>query len=632
MPSCSLLAGGGGAVGGAAGRRRRAARAGRRAGLRAPVDRHAAATATQRARRARQALPELRAAARRVAAAPARRPGLRQSTLRQAGRQGGRARAARRRQTRRRAGSLVLVDTGKEHAAAPSTAAAALVCAGLRRALPGDRPAASRCSAARDAAQAGAKARSLADDPVYDARRSTALPADRVADGWASRDGVRRLLAPQGGLLGAAGVLLDQPALTGAGVGAHRPRRRARGSSCAASSTRKVRRTRHVQALRADAAGAGARGRDRLPRRQRPAHRRCSRVLAAAGPRPPASARCCSARGQAARPAVRRPADRDVLALFARRGRRSSLTTAVPAPVLTVIGARQGRDTRARRSPSSRRRSRGCSAQERRRFQAANVDAAIPLGVLKAGPISLAYAVFDGRLVVSTATCRDRRGGARGRPPPTRRTPFKAVTGNTPETGHLATLPRLHPAPAPGRADRPERLARLSGGPRRPPEGPRGRGLRRRAPATNRPRSSPSRSHEPVRRQRVPLHLRVRHRRPPRQGRRPDLRRRPRRRPEATTPTAASPARRSSTPASSSSPARSRPTRTSTSRRSPARRSARSATPTPTSASPPTPAPSSTRSTSSRPTSPRASTRPTRRAPTPPTTTSSTSPARATRA
>ena len=74
--------------------------------------------------------------------------------------------------------------------------------------------------------------------------------------------------------------------------------------------------------------------------------------------------------------------------------------------------------------------------------------------------------------------------------------------------------------------------------------------------------------------QRVPVHLRVGHRGPPRQDRRPDLRRRPRRGARATTPTAASPARPWSTPASWSSPARSRPRPTSTSRRSPARRSA----------------------------------------------------------
>ena len=108
-------------------------------------------------------------------------------------------------------------------------------------------------------------------------------------------------------------------------------------------------------------------------------------------------------------------------------------------------------------------------------------------------------------------------------------------------------------------------------------------------------------------RQRVPVHVRVRHRGPPGQGRRPDLRRRPRRRP----------ARRPLRPRGVRDARQHRPRRrlgrdldrrpTSTSRTSRARRSARSATPTPTSASPPTPARSSTRSTSSRPTSPRAS-------------------------
>ena len=135
---------------------------------------------------------------------------------------------------------------------------------------------------------------------------------------------------------------------------------------------------------------------------------------------------------------------------------------------------------------------------------------------------------------------------------------------------------------------------------------------RTRATRPTRPRSCSSRSHDPVRRQRVPVHVRVRHRGPPGQDRRPDLRRRPRRRP----------ARRPDGPRRLRDAGQHRPRRrlrrdldrrpTSTSSRSPARRSARSATPTPTSASPPTPARSSTRSTSSRPTSPRASTPPTR--------------------
>jgi hypothetical protein len=42
------------------------------------------------------------------------------------------------------------------------------------------------------------------------------LPADRVADGWLSADGVRRLLAPQGGLLGVVGTFVDQATLKGA--------------------------------------------------------------------------------------------------------------------------------------------------------------------------------------------------------------------------------------------------------------------------------------------------------------------------------------------------------------------------------------------------------------------------------
>ena len=141
-----------------------------------------------------------------------------------------------------------------------------------------------------------------------------------------------------------------------------------------------------------------------------------------------------------------------------------------------------------------------------------------------------------------------------------------------------------------------------------------------------------SESDERDARQRVPVHLRVRDGGPPGQDRRPDLRRRAGR----------GDARRPDRPRGLRDAGQHRP-RGRVGRdldrdlrrhpgRSRARRSGASATRTPTSASAPTPARSSTRSTSSRPTSPRASTRPTRRARTPPTTTSSTSPAPATRA
>ncbi|MBJ7520728.1 MAG: DUF3352 domain-containing protein [Solirubrobacteraceae bacterium] len=53
---------------------------------------------------------------------------------------------------------------------------------------------------------------SLADDPTY-RRAMEGMPADRAADAWATADGIRRLLAPQGGALGIAGALLDAPGL-----------------------------------------------------------------------------------------------------------------------------------------------------------------------------------------------------------------------------------------------------------------------------------------------------------------------------------------------------------------------------------------------------------------------------------
>lgn len=52
----------------------------------------------------------------------------------------------------------------------------------------------------------------LADDPTY-RRAMEGMPEDRAADAWATADGIRRLLAPQGGVLGIAGALLDAPGL-----------------------------------------------------------------------------------------------------------------------------------------------------------------------------------------------------------------------------------------------------------------------------------------------------------------------------------------------------------------------------------------------------------------------------------
>src|SRR5207253_9189955 len=61
------------------------------------------------------------------------------------------------------------------------------------------------------------RGRTLSADPTY-RRAMRGLPVGRAAEAFLTPGGVRRLLAPQGGALGIAGTLLDQPALAGAGV------------------------------------------------------------------------------------------------------------------------------------------------------------------------------------------------------------------------------------------------------------------------------------------------------------------------------------------------------------------------------------------------------------------------------
>jgi hypothetical protein len=57
----------------------------------------------------------------------------------------------------------------------------------------------------------------LAADPTY-RRAMRGLPTGRAAEAYLTPGGVRRLLQPQAGAVGVVGVLLDQPALAGAGV------------------------------------------------------------------------------------------------------------------------------------------------------------------------------------------------------------------------------------------------------------------------------------------------------------------------------------------------------------------------------------------------------------------------------
>ena len=118
-----------------------------------------------------------------------------------------------------RANSLVLVDTGKDHPNPKQTACGSLTSTYVGKFLAIGQPE-SLLLAGKLAHGKGGQ--SLADAPGPKAEFAK-LPDDRVADGWLSADGIRRLLAPQGGLLGAAGVLFDQATLKGAafGVTAH---------------------------------------------------------------------------------------------------------------------------------------------------------------------------------------------------------------------------------------------------------------------------------------------------------------------------------------------------------------------------------------------------------------------------
>ena len=112
------------------------------------------------------------------------------------------------------ANSLVLIDTGRDHAKPEQRGCGALSVAYVGRFLAIGQPESLAAAAKLHKGQGRSLATAPGPNKVF-----AQLPADRVADGWVSRDGVQRLLAPQGGLLGALGVLLDQPTLTGSGFG-----------------------------------------------------------------------------------------------------------------------------------------------------------------------------------------------------------------------------------------------------------------------------------------------------------------------------------------------------------------------------------------------------------------------------
>jgi hypothetical protein len=114
-----------------------------------------------------------------------------------------------------RANSLVLVDTGKQHPGARQRGCGTLSSTYVGSFLAIGQPESLQLAAKLEKA-GGRGSLAQAAGPKAELAK---LPADRVADGWLSADGIRRLLAPQGGLLGAAGTLFDQATLKGAAFG-----------------------------------------------------------------------------------------------------------------------------------------------------------------------------------------------------------------------------------------------------------------------------------------------------------------------------------------------------------------------------------------------------------------------------
>jgi hypothetical protein len=292
------------------------------------------------------------------------------------------------------AGSLVLVDTGEEHKRAETKACGLVSQTYIGRFLAIGQQ--ESLTAARALAQAGDKARSLARNPDFE-KAMSGLPDDRVADAWASADGVRRLLAPQGGVLGAAGVLLDQPGLKGTGLAlvAHSKSARIVVRSELDPNVKRPQTFKAFEPTLQKQAPKGVLGYLGVSGLSTAV----SRVLAAADPQ---TAGLGSLLRRAGRQLDRQSGGRltrEVLAVL--EGEVGiTLTPAIPAPVLTVVAhARKdtGRTLAQLETPIAR------LLGKNARFQAANV-AGHPARTLKAGPISVAYALLGDRLVISTAT------------------------------------------------------------------------------------------------------------------------------------------------------------------------------------------------------------------------------------
>jgi len=251
--------------------------------------------------------------------------------------------------------------------------------------------------------------RALARSDAY--RQATAgAPADRVAALYASAAGVTRLLATQGGALGAGGALLNQPGLRAANI-ALTPRDNGIALRVHSVIDRKlapaVSQTKPFEPKLGDAVPSGAMAYLDLKGLDRAAGRLLSAGLAGGGTGQQISALLARAkRDLAAKAGV--DLKRDVLPLF--RGEVAIwLKPAVPAPILTIISATS--DETATRAAFAKLQAPVAklltpavnSAGQQPVFEERDLGGT-KVFALRLGPgIEIDYAVFDGKLVISTS-------------------------------------------------------------------------------------------------------------------------------------------------------------------------------------------------------------------------------------
>ena len=247
---------------------------------------------------------------------------------------------------------------------------------------------------------------SLAKSKVY-RRASDDLPDDRVADVYASPDGVSRLLASQGGAIGAAGALLDRPALEGTAISVTP---RDSGAALQIYSildpklARQVPRGKPFEPELVGSVPEDAMAYLGLTRLDQAGSRLLAAGLAGGG----AGRQLIALLDRARRDLAKRAGvdlEKDVLPLI--EGEVALwLAPAIPAPVLTLIAAtddeQRTREAFARlQQPIARLLStpNGGSAS----WQERDLDGAQAFQLRLGVGIELDYAIFDGKLVVSTS-------------------------------------------------------------------------------------------------------------------------------------------------------------------------------------------------------------------------------------